>query len=89
MATATRPEMVEQVNYLIHDLYTGYLILKGTYELALTDNDTLEFQIFFSITRTIFCSSDREKLSKFEAEGREFAKNLRSLEQSQKGQNNF
>ena len=27
------------------------------------------------------CSSDREKLLKFEAEGREFAKNLRSLEQ--------
>jgi hypothetical protein len=27
------------------------------------------------------CSSDREKLLKFEAEGKEFAKNLRSLEQ--------
>ena len=27
------------------------------------------------------CSSDWEKLLKFEAEGREFAKNLRSLEQ--------
>ena len=27
------------------------------------------------------CSSDREKLLKFEAEGREFAKFLRSLEQ--------
>ena len=27
------------------------------------------------------CSSDREKLLKFEAEGREFAKELRSLEQ--------
>ena len=26
------------------------------------------------------CSSDREKLLKFEAEGREFAKKLRSLE---------
>ena len=38
------------------------------------------------------CSSDREKLSKFEAEGREFAKILRSLEQfvqTMKGQNNF
>ena len=38
------------------------------------------------------CSSDREKLSKFEAEGREFAKFLRSLEQfirAVKGQNNF
>ena len=29
----------------------------------------------------INCSSDREKLLKFDAEGREFAKFLRSLEQ--------
>ena len=38
------------------------------------------------------CSSDREKLSKFEAEGQEFAKILRSLEQvilTGKGQNIF
>ena len=38
------------------------------------------------------CSSDREKLLKFEAEGREFAKVLRPLEQfiqTVKGQNNF
>ena len=38
------------------------------------------------------CSTDREKLLKFEAEGREFAKILRSLEQfvrTVKGQNNF
>ena len=38
------------------------------------------------------CSSDREKLLKFGAEGREFAKFLRSLEQliqTVKGQNNF
>ena len=44
------------------------------------------------------CSSDREKLLKFEAEGREFAKNLRSQEQlgprkiyiqTVKGHNNF
>ena len=37
------------------------------------------------------CSSDREKLLKFEAEGREFAKFLRSLEQFflTVGQNNF
>ena len=38
------------------------------------------------------CSSDREKNLKFEAEGREFAKILRSLEQfvrTVKGQNNF
>ena len=38
------------------------------------------------------CSSGQEKLLKFEAEGREFAKFLRSLEQviqTVKGQNNF
>ena len=38
------------------------------------------------------CSSDREKLFKFEAEGQEFAKCLRSLDQfiqTVKGQNNF
>ena len=38
------------------------------------------------------CSSDREKLLKFEAEGGGFAKILRSLEQfiqTVKGQNNF
>ena len=38
------------------------------------------------------CSSDREIFLKFEAEGQEFAKILRSLEkfiQTVKGQNNF
>ena len=38
------------------------------------------------------CCSDREKLLKFEAEGREFAKFLRLPEQyiqTVKGQNNF
>ena len=38
------------------------------------------------------CSSDGEKLLKFEAEGQEFAKYLRSLAQftqTMKGQNNF
>ena len=38
------------------------------------------------------CFSDREKLLKFEAEGREFAKFLRSREQfiqTMKGQNKF
>jgi hypothetical protein len=38
------------------------------------------------------CSSDQEKLLKFEAEGRELTKFLRSLEQfvqTGKGQNNF
>ena len=38
------------------------------------------------------CSSDREFFLKFEAEGREFAKILRSVEQfvqTVRGQNNF
>ena len=38
------------------------------------------------------CSTDREKLLKFQAEGQEFAKILRSLEQfieAVKGQSNF
>ena len=38
------------------------------------------------------CSSDQEKLLRFEAEGREFAKSFRSLEQfiqAVKGQKNF
>ena len=38
------------------------------------------------------CSSEQEKLLKFEAEGREFIKNSRSLEQfiqTVKSQNNF
>ena len=38
------------------------------------------------------CSSDREKLLKFEAEGREFSNILGSVEQfiqTVKGQNNF
>ena len=38
------------------------------------------------------CSSDREKRLKFEAEGQEFAKIVRSLEQfiqTVEGQNNF
>ena len=39
-----------------------------------------------------YCPIDREKLLKFEAEGREFAKNFRSLEQfiqTVKGRSNF
>ena len=35
------------------------------------------------------CSSDWEKLLKFEAEGQEFAKSLEQFIQTVKGQNNF
>ena len=46
----------------------------------------------WDIVIKIVLSSDQEKLSKFEAEGREFAKIMRSLEQfigTAKGQTNF
>ena len=46
----------------------------------------------FSATVRKNCSNDREKLLKFEAEGRKFAKILRSLEQfiqTVKGHKNF
>ena len=48
-------------------------------------------KLFWPTVRKI-CSSDQEKLLKFEAEGREFEIFLRSLEQfiqTVKGQNNF
>ena len=54
-------------------------------------NGILLPKLFWPIVRKN-CSSDREKLLKFEAEGREFAKVLRSLEQfvqTVKGQNNI
>ena len=50
------------------------------------------YQKLFWTTVRKNCSSDREKLLKFEAEGQEFAKFLISLEQfiqTVKGQNNF
>ena len=54
-------------------------------------NGILLPKLFWPIVRK-HCSSDREKLLKYKAEGRELAKFLRSLEQSiqaVKGQNNF
>ena len=53
-------------------------------------NGILLTKLFWSTVRKN-CSSDREKNLKFEAEGQEFAKNLRSLKeliQTVKGQNN-
>ena len=50
------------------------------------------FTKLFSPTVRNNCTSDQEKLLQFEAEGREFSKFLRSLEQfiqTVKGQNNF
>ena len=57
----------------------------------LSKNGTLLPKLFWSTVRKN-CSSDREKLLRFEAEGQEFAKFLRSLEQfiqTVKGQTNF
>ena len=54
-------------------------------------NGILLQKLFWPTVRKT-CPSDREKLLKFEAEGREFIKNLRSLGQfiqTAKGQNNF
>ena len=66
------------------------------YLFALLSN--VYFQQWYFVTKIVLtyceknCSSDREKNLKFEAEGQEFAKILRSLEQfvrTVKGQNNF
>ena len=46
----------------------------------ISKNGILLPKLFWPIVRKN-CSSDQEKLLKFEAEGREFAKILRSLEQ--------
>ena len=58
---------------------------------AFVTNGILLPKLFWPTVRKN-CSNDWEKLLKFEAEGREFAKFLRSLEQfiqTVKGQNNF
>ena len=56
------------------------------------NNIGILLQKLFGPTIRKNCSSDREKLLKFEAEGQEYAKFVRSLEQfiqTVKGQNNF
>ena len=63
-------------------------LLKSASQL---ENGILLPKLFGPIVRKN-CSSNREKLLKFEVEGREFAKCLRSLEQfiqTVKGQNKF
>ena len=62
-----------------------------TLHFSLKKNGILLPKLFWPTVRKN-CSSDQEKLLKFEAEGWEFAKFLRSLEQfiqTVKGQNNF
>ena len=66
----------------------GLFLGKVTLEIK---NGILLTKLFWPTVRKN-CFSDREKLLKFVAEGREFAKFLRSLEQfiqTVKGQNNF
>ena len=61
------------------------------------DKESDQYKKWYFVTKIVLtvrkkCFSDREKLLKFQAEGREFAKCLRSLEQfiqTVKGQNNF
>ena len=66
-------------------------ITSAKFAKKLQNNGILFQNLFWSSVRKN-CSSDRENLLKFEAEGWEFAKFLRSLEQfiqTVKGQNNF
>ena len=62
---------------------------------AINEFDSPYFESLFcfkKISGRNICSSDREKLLKFEVEGQEFVKFLRSLEQfiqTVKGQNKF
>ena len=62
------------------------------YQIQLSSRNGILLPKWFCPTVRKNCSSDREKLLRFEAEGREFAKFLRSLEQfiqAVKGQINF
>ena len=65
-----------RVNYLIDEVCENGILLPKLFWPTVRKN----------------CSSDREKLLKFEADGRESSKFMRSLEkfiQIAKGQNNF
>ena len=64
---------------------------KNSWDFETCRNCVLLLKLFWPTVRKN-CSSDQDKLLKFKAEGREFAKNWRSLEQfiqTVKGQNNF
>ena len=67
------------------------ILLRKSVELSDERNGILLPKLFRPTVRKK-CSSDREKILKFEAEGQEFAKILRLLEQlvrTVKGQNDF
>jgi hypothetical protein len=83
----------------------GYFIMKWqSHKYVVKYKFPMSHKFFFVFINSIFvckivltycekkCSCDQEKLLKFKAEGREFAKFLRSLEQlirTVKGQTNF
>ena len=69
-----------------------WLIRTKLPEMSKIDENGILLPKLFWPTVRKNCSCDREKPLKFEAEGQEFAKFLRSLEQfiqTVKGQNNF
>ena len=79
-----------QVTFEIN-LVAANLIWSRDFKIYLAGNGILLPKLFWPTVRKN-CSSDREKLLKFEAEGRESAKFVRSLEQfieTVKGQNNI
>ena len=82
--SCTRSEIIEKEP----SVYDDYSIYDSQYGKK---TGILLPKLFWTTVRKN-CSSDREKLLKFKAEGQEFAKFLRSLEQfiqTVKGQNNF
>ena len=82
--SCTRSEIIEKEP----SVYDDYSIYDSQYGKK---TGILLPKLFWTTVRKN-CSTDWEKLLKFEAEGREFAKFLRSLEQfiqTVKGQNNF
>ena len=79
------------LNFSIENIYNPATCLGNIIRSIKTRNEILLPKLFWHTVRKS-CSSDQEKLLKFEAEGQEFAKFLRSAEQfiqTVKGQNNF
>ena len=72
-------------------IFPIHICIKQGFTRTLVINGIFLPKLFWPTVRKN-CSSDREKLLKFEAEGRDFSNILRSLEQfirTVKGQNNF
>ena len=91
----TRMQLVWKCAQIICQLTSCHTILilwtMAYQSLIASRNGILLPELFWPTLRKK-CSSDREKLLEFKAEGQEFSKCLRSLEQfiqTVKGQNNF